>query len=250
VSSRIDELDARLKARLPAAPAGASQAIVWPGGAPSLQYGPSTTTTSNFRVPPGTLGIAVISGSGFSSLKLTGRTTQFPYLSVGNVTFSQYLASTWASSPDDEGSLSIVTGPGQSGSLFAVAFLAPIPPSPTQNVRATAFPSQALAIGTYNFDPPAQTSFRGIMAYLIVTAGGGGVTLAIQILDPNLSGSSFGQYLISSLVVSGGAAAIRVYPGIPTVANQSVGDVIGQTIRLQVVTNATMTFAVDYDFLP
>src|SRR5437879_6214355 len=99
MTTRLDLLEQELRARLPLPISAASQLILWPGRDEALKYSASATTTRDFDVPRGTLGIAIITSTGYTSLSVTGKTTRFPYLSVGGASTGQYLTAAWSSNP-------------------------------------------------------------------------------------------------------------------------------------------------------
>lgn len=249
MSSRLDVLDDRLKARIAGAIQGASAPIVFPGKAPALLYNASATTTSKFYVPVGALGVVLFTSSGFTSFTVRGRVTRFLYLNIGAATTSQSLQSSWAPT-DDEAELTIVTGAGQSGSVYAFAVFTPLPTPAVTQLLQNAFPSLSRAAGTYTFDVPAQFLAKGIIVYSAVTAGTGTVTFAIQDRDANV-GVTSNSYVTSAAIASGSGNILRMYPGLTTLANFDVQGVLGPTPRIvAVVSTNPATFATDYALLP
>lgn len=220
-----------------------SNGMAYPGG---------STTVGTIDLPGGTGGLSLLVSGGFSSLTLVGYASDFTYLSLPAIAAGQVYNVNVNSSIDERVILTIVSGATQQGIAYVLAFPGILPPLPPNIARGVAFASAARVSGTYNFPVPLQTAFRGIFAYLLVPAGAGTATVAVQAQNRDLAGSSsFGTYLTSAAIGSGAGAGIRVYPGIPTVANQSDGDVIGQEVNIQVVVSAAgCTFAVEYDLLP
>jgi hypothetical protein len=251
VSTPLDYLDARLKARIPAPIQSASRGIRFPGNNSTLTYPANTTTTTKFDVPPGTLGMTIFTSTGFTSLSLTGRQTQFVYLSLGAATSAQLLQSAWGTM-DEEAVISIVTGASQGGSIFAIAFFTPLPPPASGLIRQNAFPSASRAVATYNFDVPAQGIAKGIIVYSFVSAsaGAGTVTFAIQDRDAQV-GVTSNSYVTSAAIAVGTGNILRMYPGLVALANFDVSGILGTTPRIvAVVATAATTFATDYVLVP
>jgi hypothetical protein len=121
--------------------------------------------------------------------------------------------------------------------------------------RATAFPVQTLPPGTYDFNVPPQSSFRGILAYASVTGGTGTLNVHVFLRDDTLPGFNAndigGDLGNTGNLLIGQAGYVMAYPGVATVAPGTNPFVIGYTPAIRaIITNNSVTFGVDYDLLP
>lgn len=124
-----------------------------------------------------------------------------------------------------------------------------IPSLGGSNPSGTAFPSLSRAVANYNFDVPAQYFARGIVIYLANKAGAGTAGIGYHEVDPI---TAFDSPILASLnIASGATTAIKIYPGIAVVANQTANNVVVPVPRIVLsVVGSPATCVVTYALLP
>jgi hypothetical protein len=106
------------------------------------------------------------------------------------------------------------------------------------------------AVGGQNLVPATLRDFIGIEVNFDASGGGAG-TAIVTIEDAGpIFGVGVRPVLQSAAVVSGGAASLRVYPGIPAVANGAANDIVSAGVFVNVVVaNASLMLRIEYTLL-
>jgi hypothetical protein len=106
-----------------------------------MQYLAGVATKQTVRVPEGTIGLSIVTTTGFTSLTLTGHTSGAVYGSVGSVPAGNFYTFPFSTSPDDQADFAIVTAIGQAGTLYARADF-----SPPESAQGANFTTRAIPI--------------------------------------------------------------------------------------------------------
>jgi hypothetical protein len=122
---------------------------------------------------------------------------------------------------------------------------------PAVSARGTVLTSGLVPVGDTNFDIPTFPGVKGIYAVMKVPVGQGTDTVRMRVFAVSVSGIVSPTAVADTGPRSAGTYPLRVYPGIPAVANEAVPDVLDASPRI-VLTATGHTYgsiSVDYDLL-